>query len=470
MNTSVPDLNRPEWVPDAVFYQVFPDRFAKAGPMSDDHRFQPWGSPPDRDHRQGGNLAGLLSGLNHLGRLGVNALWLSPIFAAGSNHRYDTHDYLTIDPDLGDEGLFKEVVTEAHNLGIKVVLDGVFNHCGSGFWAFQDLVTNGEHSRYRDWFDVHDFPLRTDPPNYQTCGGAPYLPKLNTNNPDLRNHLLEVATYWIDAFDIDGWRLDVPWKVPHNFWAEFRTTVHQIKPDAYLVGELWRDATPWLDVFDGAMNYRMRDVILDFCIHDDQDAEDAALELDILIAGHGPATPWMLNLVGSHDTARIRTLADGDPDRTWLAHTALFTLPGAPCIYYGDELGMQGGNDPGCRGAMPANPDQWWNPHTEALARLVATRHAHPALRRGDFTPLMTFNGLLAYRRTHADDDVVVVLNVRNPEPDVTIAVPGATGIWIDQLTNQPYHATGETLHLGDIPEATPLILSPIASGGQRDR
>ena len=463
--THLPDTHttdQPDWVADAVFYQIFPDRFANGDPQHEPGATQPWGALPDRQGFQGGDLAGIIDRLDYLTDLGVTGLWLNPIFAAGTNHRYDAHDYLRIDPRLGDATQLKELVREAHARGIRVILDGVFNHCGDGFWAFQDLLANGETSTYRDWFHVRRFPIQTDPPSYQTCGGASYLPKLNTDNPDTRRYLIEVATRWIEDADIDGWRLDVPWKAPHPFWQELRTAVRQVRPDAYLVGEIWRDPAPWLDVFDGVMNYRLRDILLDFCLFDAMDAEDAAFEIDALLAACGPAAPFMLNLLGSHDTPRILTLAGGDIGRVRCAQVAMFTLPGVPMIYYGDELGLEGDNDPGCRGAMPSDAADWQPPEGDLTRPLIEMRHAHPSLRRGDYTKLLTFNGVFAYRRRLDHDDVVVVLNPRNAQYDLCIPLLHATSeAWRDELTGTTYASGPGGIVIEHLPATSALILTP---------
>lgn len=467
-----PSDHRPDWAQDAIFYQIFPDRFANGDRSLDPPDVQPWGAPPNRHDFQGGDLLGITERLDHLQRLGVTGLWLNPVFEASTNHRYDTSDYLKVDPRLGDEALLKDLVHEAHRRGIRVLLDGVFNHCGTGFGPFQDVLAKGRDSQHADWFTVRDWPAQSDPPNYQTCGGAPYLPKLNTDNRDVRDYLLEVATYWLDAVDIDGWRLDVPWKVPHDFWGEFRQAVRSVKPDAYLVGEVWRDADPWLDVFDGTMNYRTRDVLLDYCLRDDMDAEDAALELEWLQVKHGGAANWMLNLLGCHDTPRIRTLAGGDASRVRLAQVALFTLPGIPLIYYGDELGLQGDNDPGCRAAMPANYSDWWNDETAFIQQLVAIRQAHTSLRRGDFRPLLTFNGMLAYGRSTNDEQVIVVINVRNDEPSVRIPVDIDTdaATFEDVLNGGRYPVRDGHLLFGDMLAGSAGILVSSAENGGATR
>ena len=448
---------RPDWVPDAVFYQIFPDRFRNGDPANDPPVTVPWGTPPDRTSFQGGDLAGIRQGLPYLRDLGVTALYLTPIFAAGSTHRYDTHDYLRVDPALGDETLLTALVADAHAGGVRVILDGVFNHAGDGFWPFRDLLANGADSVFRDWFLPTTFPVRQDPPNYQTCGGAAFLPKLNTDNPAVAEFLIGVGTHWLERSGIDGWRLDVPWKVSRAFWLAFRDAVRSRWPDAFLAGEFWRDAEPWLDVFDGAMNYPLRECILDFCVRDDMDAEDFIYQTDRLFAY--PAAAWQLNLLGSHDTARLLTVCKGDEGRAILALTALFIAPGAPMIYYGDELGLLGDNDPGCRGAMPWNPGSRSGPIFAACRRLIALRHELPALRRGSWEPILVFNGLLAVLRRHDDGDVVTIFNPRDARRDVSVPVPAGDSIWTDRLADRTYVSRNGQLTIPEVPRGSAMIL-----------
>ena len=203
----------PDWVNDAIFYQIFPDRFRNGDPSNDPPGVEPWGAEPTRENFFGGDLAGVTEGLPYIKELGCNALYLNPIFQAGTNHRYDTDDYFEIDPALGDDADFDRLITRAHELGVRVVLDGVFNHCGVGFAPFSDVVVNGLDSRYRGWFDVYDFPVRVgEPANYATCGGAHYLPRLNTREPEVEAFIHEVALHWLSR-GIDGWRLDVPYEI-----------------------------------------------------------------------------------------------------------------------------------------------------------------------------------------------------------------------------------------------------------------
>jgi glycosidase len=451
----------PDWVKDAVFYQVFPDRFRNGNVHNDPADVAAWDEAPTRANFFGGDLEGLTEKLGYLEELGVDALYLTPIFKAGTNHRYDTHDYFSVDPALGDAGILREFVQEAHARGIRVVLDGVFNHVGDGFWAFRDVLERGAASSYRDWFVIHDLPLVQDPPSYQTCGGAAYLPKLNNANPAVREQLLEVATYWIEHAGIDGWRLDVPWKVPLDFWHEFRARVKEAKPDAYLVGEAWWSCGKLRRVFDGLMNYRLRARLLDFCLFDSMDAEDLAYESALLLEETGGGE-MMLNLLGSHDTPRLLTLADGDESRVALALVALFTYPGTPMLYYGDEVGLEGDDDPDCRRPMPWN-EQAWRKNLQALVRrLIATRHRSSALRRGGWEPLLGFNRLLCFRRGDGRDSTVVVLNAGPAVRDVAIELPlDAPDEFDDALSGGRYTARDGRLILPAVEGRSALVLLP---------
>jgi cyclomaltodextrinase len=449
----------PDWVRDAVFYQIFPDRFANGDQSNDPSGTIAWGESPTRDNFFGGDLAGITAKLSHLEQLGISGLYLTPVFKAGTNHRYDTQDYFEVDPALGDVGKLRELVEEAHARGIRVLLDGVFNHVGDGFWAFRDLAANGDASAYRDWFFAHDLPLAADPPTYQTCGGAPFLPKLNTANPEVRAHLLDVATHWIDEVGIDGWRLDVPWKVPLEFWRAFRARVKQHRPSAYLVGEAWWSWGDMRSVFDGLMNYRLRARIFDFCLFDTQDAEDFAIELKQMLA-ESDGGDMMLNLLGSHDTARLMTVAGGDEQRVALALVALFTLPGTPMLYYGDEIGLEGGDDPDCRRTLPWDESRWRQPVYDLTRKLIALRRLSAALRRGDFELLLAFNRVLAFVRRHENEAVVVVLNPGAERKDFTIELPyGLAEELRDEVSGARYGVHDSRLHIPVLHARSALVL-----------
>jgi len=455
-------VGRPAWVPDAVFYQIFPDRFARSGSAPERPGTQPWGAPPDREHFQGGDLAGITEHLGHLERLGIGGLYLNPVFAAGTNHRYDTWDYLAVDPRLGDIGALRELVAEAHHRGIRVILDGVFNHCGDGHPAFRDWHAHRDRSAHAGWFT--GWAAQPDGGlDYQTCGGADYLPKLNLADPGVRDHVLRVATHWIAEAGIDGWRLDVPYKAPHEFWGEFRSAVRSVAPDAYLLGEVWRDAVPWLDVFDGVTHYRQRANVLDYCLRDALDGEDFGQEATELFVAHGDAAPFMVNLVGSHDTARVATLAGGDAGRIACAVAATFTLPGTPLVYYGDEIGLEGGDDPDCRRAMPWDEGGWDVDRLALVTALTKARREHAALRRGDYRTLLARNGLVAFERSSEHDRVVVVINPRQAQTRVEIPVtgerPGAER-WIDAITGASHPVAGGRIVIDSVDAASFAILA----------
>lgn len=449
---------RPNWVPDTVFYQIFPDRFCNGDPSNDPAGSEPWGSTPTRENFMGGDLAGITKGLPYLQELGITGLYLTPIFEADTNHRYDTRDYLKIDPALGNEATAVDLVKSAHGHDIRVLLDGVFNHAGDGFWAFRDVIERGADSPYASWFFAREYPIEQNPPNYQTCGGAPFLPKLNVDDPGMREHLLKVATYWIERAGIDGWRLDVPWKANRDFWEALAPAVKAARSDAYLAGEIWRDPREWENLFDGTMNYRYRDAMLDYCLRDAMDAEDFRYETDRLFAD--PAALWRLNLLGSHDTPRLLTLANGNVERALVAFTALFVAPGAPMLYYGDEIGLEGENDPGCRGCMIWDRTAWNHTIHRRIRRLIALRHTLPALRRGTWEPLLTFNGVLAVRRRHDAGDAVIVLNPRNAQRDFAIPLDDDSASWEDELSGRRFEAHNGTLTLPELPGCSALILT----------
>lgn len=430
----------PAWVADAIFYQIFPERFRNGDPTNDPAGVAPWGDLPTRENFFGGDLQGILEKLDYLSDLGVNALYLNPIFAARTNHRYDTVDYFKIDPMLGDTALLKRLVAEAHRRGMHVLLDGVFNHCGEDFPPFLDVLQKGATSEYADWFTARSYPLQREPINYLSCGGCQYLPKLNHANLQVRAFILKVARYWIEEAGIDGWRLDVPFKIPLDFWREFRSVVKAANPSAYLVGEVWREADQWVrgDVFDGVTNYRLRDILLDYVHTTVLDAEDFGYELQTLLAAHGPAAFAMLNLLDSHDTARILTTLKGDVEKLRILLTLQMTLPGAPMVYYGDEVGLPGETDPDCRRCFPWD-ERTWNAQVVAMTReLIALRRAHPALRHGLPQLLSAFNGVLAYRMAVADDEVIVVVNPR--EAIAGLELPLSTPFHAWKMYNEEDH------------------------------
>ena len=346
----------PAWVKDAIFYQIFPDRFCRSERYHAVGKFVEWGSKPTRENMFGGNLAGIEDKLEYIAGLGVNAIYLCPIFKSNSNHRYHTVDYFEIDPVLGTMEDFDRLVKKAHKLKLRVILDGVFNHCSRGFFQFNSLMELGQNSPYVDWFHVKGWPLNayTDKPNYECWWNFPALPKFNTNCPDVREYLFSVGEFWMRR-GIDGWRLDVPNEInDDSFWQEFRRRVKKVNPDAYIVGEIWDAPERWLqgDQFDGVMNYVFRKAVMQYLFDENSiSTEEFCKRLrEAFPEGRGD-TP--MNLLGSHDTTRLRSQPCASWERIRLALTLMFFMPGAPCIYYGEELGMKGGKDPDNRRSVP---------------------------------------------------------------------------------------------------------------------
>lgn len=421
-------MQSPDWLADAVFYQIFPERFANGDPTLDPPGVEPWGAEPTRDNFFGGDLAGITEHLDHIQSLGANAIYLTPIFEADTNHRYDAKDYFAIDHRLGDLGAFKTFLDAAHGRGIRVVLDAVLNHCGDGHWAFRDVVEKEAESEYVNWFSVESFPVQPHPvPNYRTCSGCYYLPKWNAYNPEVRDHHYRVARYWIEQ-GIDGWRLDVPYFINDNFWRGFRDVVKSIDEDLYIVAEEWRAPEQWLqgDLADGTMNYTLRDLVLGFVADRTIGAEQFAAGMNELTARVPEgARAAMLNLLGSHDTERLLTRHAGDVDTTKLSYALLLAAQGAPMIYYGDEVGLTGDNDPGCRGTMPWDASLWNHDLLAHIRELVALRAGHTALRRGSQRVDAVGEDVAVITRTSPGGEVVSVAVNRGSEPVVLEGISG---------------------------------------------
>lgn len=395
----------PEWVRDAIFYQIFPDRFARSKGYSAVGVFDEWGARPTRSNMCGGNLAGVREHLDYLKDLGFNALYFCPIFASNSNHRYHTYDYFKIDPVLGDDAEFDALVREAHKKGFRVILDGVFNHCSRGFFQFNSLMELGPDSPYKDWFHVESYPIKaySGKPNYKCWWDMPALPKFNTDNPEVREFLFSVGEYWIKR-GIDGWRLDVPNEIDDDsFWQEFRIRVKSINPDAYIVGEIWDPPARWLqgDQFDGVMNYTLRRLLLDFMFEESHTFEETDAFCKAVAANFSENTFGIpFNLLSSHDTTRLITQPNGSFENSKLLTALLFFMPGAVCSYYGEEIAMEGGKDPDCRRCFPWGT-QLKPRNKEYFAffkALVALRNSESALRHGKFEVFTTVDGFIVRR------------------------------------------------------------------------
>ncbi len=413
-------MSVPDWIHSAVFYQIFPDRFANGDPGNDPPNVEPWGAPPNLYGFQGGDLQGVLNRLDYLLDLGVNALYLNPIFMASSNHRYNTYDYYRIDPKLGSLENFTALIETVHQRGMRVILDGVFNHCGRGFFAFDDLTENQEHSPYRDWFHVRRFPIHPygpgDADSYFGWWKLKSLPKFNTDNPQVKAYLMDVVRYWTQM-GIDGWRLDVPNEIDDDaFWAEFRETVHSINPDAYLLGEIWKVDPRWVGPshFDGLMNYPLREALVAFVSSESSSAAEFGQALQGLLEAYPRENVLAQYLpLGSHDTPRIHTLLHGDLRKLRLMFLIQFIFPGIPAIYYGDEIGMEGGKDPDNRRAFPWDEASWDHELRKHVQRLVQLRRSFSALQYGWLEIVETDQEqrTLLLKRGEGEQALVVAIN-----------------------------------------------------------
>lgn len=413
----------PEWVKGAVIYQIFPERFCNGDASNNPAGAEPWGSMPTRTNFMGGDLAGITARLDYLAALHVDILYLTPIFKAPSNHKYDTEDYFAVDPAFGTLEDLRELTAQCHARGMRVILDGVFNHCGYTFAPFQDVLEKGEASPYKDWFFVQSYPAQTDPHNYECVGYYKWMPKMRMKHPDVRRFFLRVGEYWIKEADVDGWRLDVADEVDFTFWPEFRRVVKAVKPDALLLGETWKDGGDMLrgDQMDSVMNYLFRNAMISFFAKSEPaEAFDGRLQRLQRIYPQ-PAQPVLYNLIGSHDTDRFLTLCGGDNRKLMLAAAFQMTYSGMPAIYYGDEIGMTGDNDPGCRGAMA-----WDGAAAGLLAyyrQLTALRQEQPALRHGSFETIHCAGDTYGFARRLNGETVYVLFNRSDAAVSVNVPV-----------------------------------------------
>ena len=415
----------PDWLKHAVIYNIFPDSFASGRrEISLASCENELAGNPVRG-KLGGTINGIRENLDYIADLGCNCIYLNPIFAAGEYHKYDLLDYYQIDPCFGTNEEFRALVDECHARGMKIVIDGVFNHCGWNFFAFQDVVERGAASKYADWFYELKFPVirpesGDEIPNYECFAYERLMPKLNTGNAEVRAYFQKVGTYWIEEYDIDGWRLDVADEVDHWFWMDFCRAAKAAKPDVAIIGEVWQSAPFWLDgrMFDSTMNYDMMKHCKRFFARGEIDAAafDARVT-DMRMRYRKNLMYGQLNLLDSHDVPRFLSLCGGDENRYRLAVLFLLTFPGAPSIFYGDEQGMTGVLEDDYRAPM-----RFAETELSAFFRdAIAMRNAFSCLRTGEFRTLFTKGGLYAYERYDENARIVIALNAQ----DQPIELPG---------------------------------------------
>ena len=428
----------PEWYKKGIMYQIFPDRFFRGSDFEerakksgkiivDDWYEKPYYIKNDagdvtewRFH--GGTLKGIEEKLSYLKELGVTTLYLNPIFKAKSNHRYDTADYMAIDPLLGDEESFKSLCEKAKALDIHIIFDGVFSHTG------KDSIYFEEGSKYREWFQFNEDG------SYKCWWGVKDLPEVDETNPSYIEYICGeqgVINKWINL-GASGIRLDVADELPDSFIKEVRKRLKNENSDSVLIGEVWEDASNKFshgerrkylmgEELDSTMNYPIRDILIDFA----QNKCDGFLTarrimhlmenypIELLIS--------TMNLLGSHDRERILTIMDSNKEMVKMLYALMFFLPGVPCIYYGDETSLEGETDPENRGSYPwGKEDQDTIKFFKDLAKIY---NSHSALKDGNFIPYFLHNDVLSFTRQNEEEKILVLAN--RSDQDITVYLEG---------------------------------------------
>ncbi len=455
----------PAWVEKTVFYQIFPDRFANGDKANDPKNVAPWNSKPTGDSRFGGDIAGVRQHLPYLKNLGVGSVYFNPVFESPSNHRYDATDFKKIAPQFGTNAQFAALTREMQTEGIATVMDFVFNHTATDFAPFADVVKNGPNSEYKDWYLVKSFPVRVgNPPNYVGWNGYAAMPKLNLTNPQTADAMLDLVNFWKREVPLSGIRLDVADEVDIRFWRQLRTRAKSLDPQMWIVGERWSDASPWLrgDQWDGAMNYPFLFANADFFADGKTSPSQFSARLMELYNAYPPqVSRAMLNLLSSHDRPRFLTVAHDNPKLQQLAATVQFTWPGAPSIYYGEELGMEGGADPDNRRGMTwdkATPD---NSMLNFYKKLIQIRNANPVLQSGDPAILMANDAKksLAYSRALNGKMAVIAINRSDSAQSLEIPLASAAK-FADALSGKSYAVANGSLKV-ELPPLSSAILLP---------
>ena len=399
------------WVKNACVYQIFPERFCN-GLGKKKYVNTAWDAEPTPKSFYGGDLKGVMQKMDYIEELGVNCLYLTPVFPSPSNHKYDIVDYWDVDAAFGGKEALRELVRTAHRRGIRVLLDGVFNHCSSQNPLFRDVVKKGRQSPYYDWFFIDgDFPDEKKG-NYSMFAAVKYMPRLNTGNSAVIEYFCGVAAYWIREFDIDGWRLDVCDEISDALLRSLRQRVKAEKADAVILGEIWHDAKRWLrgDMLDGVMNYPFTKACLDYIAGNALDAQGFCDRLlRVLWRQNETANQMALNLIGSHDTDRFLRRVGENTALLKMGYAALFMMPGMACVYYGDEVGVTGGYDPGCRRGFPWEKERQ-DQSVRSFIRALCALKKQPALMEGTFSAFVE-NSMAVLERSTPGQRVRLYMN-----------------------------------------------------------
>ena len=408
----------PEWAANKVVYQIFPSRYAASQPVDKELWYKAPITFTDNLH---GDLRGIIDHLDYIRDLGIDVIYMTPIFKSDSSHKYDTIDYYQIDPSFGTAEDLRELVQKAHQYGMKVVLDAVFNHTGRDFFAFKDILENKEKSKYLDWYFIDKFPLDTEPgqaPNFKCFGYYGGMPKLNLKNPEVEKYVTDVACYWLKECDIDGWRMDVGDEISHYFWKHFRRAVKAVKKDALIIGEIWHYAGDFLegDEWDTVMNYPFYLNLIELLADEKIGVSRFIQNLGYMKGRlNKKCYPLMWNLIDSHDTARFLHLCN-NKQKQHLAAAFQLLMPGMPMIYYGDELAMPGANDPDCRRGMYWDEEYRDNEMLEWYKRLIQVRRTHACIVEGELAETITRDedGTIVLIRKNTEETIALIFNCSN--------------------------------------------------------
>ncbi len=440
----------PQWVKGAVVYNIFPDSFATGYRFIENKAGEKKFGQVTTRSRLGGTIRGIAENVDYLKALGITCIYINPIFAAGEYHKYDTLDYKSVDPCFGSNDDFKHMVQILHDHDIRVIIDGVFNHCGWEYPPFEDVVRQGESSPYKDWFYRLDFPVvkpdnPEDIPNYECFAYERLMPKLNTSNQEVKEYLLDVAVYWIREFDIDGWRLDVASEVNDDFWREFRKAVKAEKPDSFIIGEVWETAKHWLDgsQFDSTMNYDLRKFSMYFFAREEWDAAsfDSGVT-NMRMRYRKNLTYGQLNLLDSHDVSRFYSVCGERENAFKLAVLFQMTFVGVPAIFYGDEQGLAGIKELDYRVGM-----QWDEnlPLYLFYQRLIRLRKKHEVLTEGEYRTICAEKGSMLYgyeRYKKGHPTLRIYLNAGNHPANIKVSEEFGI-IWSEGYQNGALGAKG---------------------------
>ena len=439
----------PDWGKDAIVYNIFPDSFATSRRfISENPKQEDWnGNKTFGKH--GGTIRGVLENVDYIASLGCNCIYLNPIFAAGEYHKYDLLDYYHIDPCFGSNDDFRELVETCHSRGMRVIIDGVFNHVGWYFFAFDDVVKNGEASPYKDWFYHLEFPVRRpenpeDYPFYECFGYERMMPKTNTMNPEVVNYFCDVGRYWVREYKIDGWRLDVASEINDDFWRSFRKAVKEENPDCILIGEVWESAQHWLsgDIFDSTMNYDFRKHCRRFFAEQSIDARQFDTRVTNMRMRYKlPMAYTQLNLLDSHDVSRFYSLCGQDTGRMKLAILFQMAFIGMPSVFYGDEKGMYGITEEEYRHPMRWNETE--NPIEQFYRQAIHLRNVYPALRRGTYQTLCAENGLYGFKRSYEGTALSIFLNNQEESAEIPEQLIKGDLVWEEGWNNQQLEPMG---------------------------